>query len=170
MLILGILGILIGVAFFIVFVYRGWSTYWVAPIAAVIVAVFNNLNPVEAVTKTFVGGMVDLIFSLFSIIFLGAILGKIYSDTGAAASIAKTLINRFVIHKQGKSQIKMAVLVLFIAFGLFTMGGIDGYTLTCTAFPICMLVAERLNIPRRFVPAMLCLNVAFMAAPGAPSD
>jgi H+/gluconate symporter-like permease len=48
------------------------------------------------------------------------------------------------------------------------MGGIDGYVLVFTMFPVALILAEACNIPRRFIPGMLVLNCAFMAAPGAP--
>lgn len=68
----------------------------------------------------------------------------------------------------GENQVRVAILVLLIVEGLMTMGGIDGYILTFTTFPICLIIAETVDIPRRFIPGMLVLNCAFMAAPGAP--
>ena len=47
-------------------------------------------------------------------------------------------------------------------------GGIDGYVLVFTLFPISLVFAKVCDIPRRFVPALLCLNCAFIFAPGSP--
>lgn len=188
--IIGLLGIVVALVLFLLLVYKGWSSYWVAPICAVIVAVTNVidtdpmnsaaatilartgldavLNKAQIFQSAFIYGMFDVAFQLFSIIFLGAILGKIFTDTGAASSIAKTLTNRFVIKSSGTKQVRIAIFVLLVMSGLLTMGGIDGYILVFTMFPICMIVAEVVNIPRRYVPGMLALNCAFMTAPGAP--
>jgi H+/gluconate symporter-like permease len=165
--IIGLIGIILALALFLVLVYKGWSSYWVAPLCALVVAVFNQLNPVDAVSS-YIGGIVDLAGSLFSIVFLGAMLGRAFSDTGAASAIAKTLTNKLVLGKKGNTQVRVALLVILIVAGLCTMGGIDGYVLTFTMFPICVVMAEMVDIPRRFIPAMICLNCAFMAAPGAP--
>ncbi len=58
--------------------------------------------------------------------------------------------------------------MLWFVSGVCTMGGIDGYVLTFTLLPICLVMAQMCDIPRRFIPAMFCLNCAFMTAPGAP--
>lgn len=165
---IGLLGILIGLALFLILVYKGWSSYWVAPICALIIALFNRMSLTQAITEHYIGGLTQLVSSLFSIVFLGAMLGKAFSDTGAAASIASTLTNKLVLGKQGDAQVRIALLVILIISGLCTMGGIDGYVLTFTMFPICVVIADMVDIPRRFLPAMVCLNCAFMAAPGAP--
>lgn len=164
---LGIIGIIIALALFLILVYKGWSSYWVAPICAVIVAVFNHMS-VGDTLDAYIGGITDLIASLFFIVFLGAILGKIYNDSGAATAIATTLTNKLVIKAKGEKQIRYGVLVILIVSALCTMGGIDGYILTFTLIPICFVMCEMLDIPRRFIGGMMCLNCAFMAAPGAP--
>lgn len=166
--ILGLFGIIAALVLFLVLVYKGCAPYWVVVISTVIVALTNGLGIVEAVTSNMLGGMVDVIMSLFSVVFLGAIFGKVYTDTGAAASIANTLLKAFVIKRDGKKRIAAAMVVLMIVAGLCTLGGIDGYVLTFTLFPICMVFAEVCDIPRRFIPGMFCLNCAFMTAPGAP--
>ena len=109
-----------------------------------------------------------MFIQLFGIIFLGVILGKIYSATKAAASIAKTLTVTFVTKKEGDAQVRIAILVMLIIAAAMTMGGIDGFVLTFTTFPIAFVIAEMVDIPRRFIPPMLMLNCAFMACPGAP--
>ncbi len=164
---IGIIGLVIAIILFLILVYKGWASYWVAPLCAIIVAVFNHMGPSQFVSS-YVQGITDLITSLFFIVFLGAILGKIYSDSGAAASIAETLTRKFVIKASGDKQIRLGVLVVLIVSALCTMGGIDGYVLTFTLVPICFVMCEMLDIPRRYIGGMMTLNCAFMAAPGAP--
>ena len=168
MQIIGLLGIFLALILFIVLVYKGCLSYWAVMICVAVVALTNQMNLLEAFTGTFLNGLTELIFSLFSIIFLGAIFGRLFSDTGAASSIANFLINRFLPEDQAKNKVFTAVLILFIFSGLCTMGGIDGYIAIFTLVPIFMLVAKRCDIPRRFVAGMMFLNCMFMAAPGAP--
>ena len=49
--VIGFMGILIALILFLVLVYKGWSSYWVAPICALIVAITNNLNFKETIFK-----------------------------------------------------------------------------------------------------------------------
>jgi len=165
--VIGLIGIIIALALFLILVYKGWASHWVAPICAIIVAVFNQMAPEELISS-YVSGIADLMTSLFFIVFFGATLGKIYNDTGAASSIAKTLTNTFVIKRKGDAQIRAAIFAVLILTALLTMGGIDGYVLTFTVIPICFVISEMVDIPRRFIPGMMVLNCGFMAAPGAP--
>ena len=160
---IGVIGIIVALVLFLVLVYKGVSSFIVAPVCAVVVAVTNAMNPVTTF-YTFAQGLGDMIVQLFAIV----VLGKLYTDTKAAASIAKTLTVTFIAKREGKTQVRIAILIMMIIAGLMTMGGIDGFVLTFTTFPIAMIIAEMVKIPRRFVPAMLMLNCAFMACPGAP--
>lgn len=166
---IGLIGIIVALLIFLLLTYKGFSTFYVSAICAVIVAVTNSLNPLTAFTTNYVTGLVDIITSLFAIIFLGAILGKLFADTGAASSIANTLIKTFIKDGQSeKKKIGVGLLILLIFSGLCTMGGIDAYIQVFTLFPVTLIIAEACNIPRRFVPGMITLNCAFVAAPGAP--
>ena len=164
---IGIIGIIVALILFMVLVYKGISSFIVAPICAVIVAVTNAMSPVETF-YTYADGLGQMFIQLFGIIFLGVILGKIYSASKAAASIAKTLTVTFITKKQGDAQVRIAILVMLVIAGAMTLGGIDGFVLTFTTFPIAFVIAEMVDIPRRFIPPMLMLNCAFMACPGAP--
>ncbi|MGI5937016.1 MAG: hypothetical protein ACOX7I_09530 [Oscillospiraceae bacterium] len=165
---LGLAGIIVAMILFLVLVYKGCTPYWAAIICAIIVALTNRMGIVEAVTDKFVNGMLEVIISLFSVVFLGAIFGRVYQDTGAAESIANALMKGFVLKREGKKRITAAVIVLMVVGALCTIGGIDGYVLLFTLFPICLIFAKVCDIPRRFVPALLCLNCAFIFAPGSP--
>lgn len=165
---LGLIGIIAALVIFLLLVYMGFSSYYVSAICAIIVAVTNTLDPLSAFTGTYVDGIYGIMTSLFSIVFLGCILGRIFTDTGAATSIATTLVNRFIGGKQGNQKVLAALVIMFVIGGLFTMGGIDGYVLTFTLFPVALYMADACDIPRRFIPGLLVLNCAFMAAPGAP--
>lgn len=166
--ILGFVGIIVALILFLVLVYRGWSSYWVGLICALIVVATNQLDFTKSITQSYVGGIANLVTTLFLMILLGAMLGKVFADTGAAASIVKTLTNKLVIGRKGDTQIRMALLSILIISASCTMGGIGAYVLTFTLFPICLVMAEMVDIPRRFIPGMISLNCAFLAAPGAP--
>lgn len=174
-MVLGLIGIVVALLLFLFLVYKGCSPFWTAILCAIVVVV-TNLVPGQNffaqiagnISGPFLDGLVSMITKLFSVIFLGSILGRLYGATGAAESIANTLTKAFVIKRKGKAQVAAAILVLWFVAAACTMGGIDGYVLTFTLFPISLIVFEMCDIPRRFIPAVFCLNCAFMVMPGAP--
>ena len=167
MAILGLVGIILGLVVFLVMVYKGNSPFWSAVIAAAIIALCNWMKPADAISS-YTQGIADLVGSMLPIVLGGAILGRVFSATGASTSMAKFLTNKMVLKRQGEAQVRIAILVVLIVAALCTMGGIDGYILTFTMFPICAVMAEMVDIPRRFLPGMITLNCGFMACPGAP--
>ena len=93
---LGLIGIIIGFCIILFLTFKNVNTIILAPIACVVVAIFNQLNPVEAFTDTYVSGMMSVLGMLLPIILLGTILGKVYTQTGAAESLADGFIKAFV--------------------------------------------------------------------------
>lgn len=178
--IIGLIGIVISLVLFMVLVYKGWHSYWTAMICAVIVALTNGvfwnnekgfLGGLEVFANTFAQGMIDLFATMFWVVILGAILGKLYEDSGMAYSIFKFL-NIFVdkaAKVSDKRAVRTAYLWLFIMGGLLTLGGIDPYVALFIMVPICALICQKLDIPRRLIPGMTCLFTCFIICPGAPS-
>ena len=192
---LGIIGIVIALAIFLYGAYKNVSVLYLAPLCAVIVAVTNGLNPTNAFTGLYVGqvdlnggatwegliaalsfeegsgmltitGLCGMITAVFPTVFLGGIFGKVLTDSGAAQCIAATMIDRFVMTVEGKEkQAKRAVLIMLLVECILTFGGVDGFVAIFATFPICMFMASRIGIPRRFVPAMLALSCGANSAP-----
>ena len=177
---LGIIGIIIALAIFLYGAYKNVSVLYLAPFCAVIVAITNGLNPTEAFTDLYVGaveenastgvwelgGLCGMIVSVFPTVFLGGIFGKVLSESGAAQSIAKTLVNKFVIPvSEREKQARRAVLIMLLIEVILCYGGVDGFVAIFATFPICMYMANRIGIPRRLVPAMLALSCGANSAP-----
>lgn len=177
--IIGLIGIVVSLVLFMVLVYKGWHSYWTAMICAVIVALTNGLfwgeggflASLESFAGTFAQGMIDLFGTMFWVVMLGAILGKLYEDSGMAYSIFK-FMNIF-IDKSSKVSEKRALhtayLWLFIMGGLLSLGGIDPYVQLFLMVPICAQICRKLDIPRRLIPGMNCLFTCFIICPGCPN-
>lgn len=166
--ILGLIGIILALVLFLVLTYKGHSVFWTSAVCAAVVVLFNWMDAATAIGSYF-SNMAMLVTELGAILLGGVMLGKVFTDSGAAESLANALIKIFVRKdKASNTQVRLALLALLILAAACTMGGIDGFVLTFSLFPICVIVAKMVDIPRRFIPAMLCLNCAFMAAPGAP--
>ncbi len=165
---LGIIGIIIAIVFFIYMVYKGWRNLYISIIAVAIVCITNQMNFVEQLTNGWLTGVVTMITTVFSVIFLGTIFGRIYSATGASYSIARWLTNTFIAGRDEKKAVRNAVISYFVIGSLVIIGGIDCFAAFFSLFPIAVIMAQKANIPRRFLPGMLYLNCAFFACPGVP--
>ncbi len=178
---IGIIGIVVALIVFLWGAYKNVSVLYLAPIAGIIVAVTNGINPTEAFTSLHigkvapsmadptvyeVGGVAGMLIQVFPTIFLGGLLGKVMTDSGAADSIATTLVRKFVLSVNNQEkQARRAVLIMLLIECILTFGGVDGFVAVFATFPICMIMAEKVGIPRRFVPAMLCLSCGANSAP-----
>jgi H+/gluconate symporter-like permease len=146
---IGLIGIIAALVVFLILTDYGFSTFYTAAVCAIIVALTNAMSPLTAFTATYVTGLESMLEALVSVIFLGTIFGKVFTDTGTASSIATTMIDKFVKNRQGKSKVMAAIIIMIIIGSLCTMGGIDGYILTFTMFPVALILAEACNIPRK---------------------
>lgn len=168
----GLIGIIIAVVLFMFLIYKGFNVLYVGPLCALIVALTNTIEgmtPVTAITQTFVGGITSSITSLFSMLFFGAIFGKIMQDTGGTTALLRIFTKNFIFKTENKkSQIRRAVLSIIIISAMMTWGGIDAYTQLFITFACGMIIAKQIGLPRRCVPSFMTLGCAFIAAPAAP--
>ncbi len=166
---LGIIGIVLAFALLLFLTFRNVSTIISAMLSVVVVVVFNGLSLNSALNETYVGGIVNIITVLFMMILLGTILGQVYTETGAAVSIADTFIKAFVNKAQGDKKIRIACGVIIVISCLFQFGGIDSFIVLFTTFPIVVTMWRRLNLPRRLIPGMLLCSTGVGACAGAPT-
>lgn len=156
-------GIFLGLAIMIFLAYRGYSILWVAPVSAMIVAVFGGLSLLPAYTETYMGGLVAFVLSWFPMFMLGAIFGKIMEVTGSARSIAKKLASLIGADK--------AVLAVIISTGIMVYGGISLFVVVFAIYPISVTLFREANLPRRLIPGCIACGAftfAMTAFPGSP--
>jgi len=165
----GIVGIVIAFAFLLLLTFQNISTIILAMVCALIVAIFNQIPVVTALTEIYVGGIANTIILLFPLVLLGTILGKIYTESGASTSIANTFIKVFVEKATGERKIRVACAVIIIVSCLFQFGGIDSFIVLFTTFPIIVTMFKNLDIPRKYIPGMAMCSVGVGACPGAPT-
>ncbi|MCI8993197.1 MAG: GntP family permease [Eubacterium sp.] len=165
---LGLIGIIIGFCIILFFTFKNVNTIILAPIACIVVAVFNQLNPVKAFSNMYVQGMVSVLGMLLPVIMLGTILGKVYTQTGAAEALADGFIRVFVDRAKGENKVRVAVAVIVILSFLLCLGGIDAFIVLYTTFPIVVRMWKKLDMPRKYIPGILMCSTAAAVCPGAP--
>lgn len=85
---ISLLGIVIGLALFILLAYMGYNTIIVAIASAMVVAVFGGMNPFVALTEAFMPKTVGFMQGYFLIFLFSALFARFMGDSGAAPSIA----------------------------------------------------------------------------------
>lgn len=161
--VISLIGILVGLCLLICLAYRGHSIIWVAPICAVVVAVFGGLNILDAYLGDYLKGAADYIISWFPAFFLGAIYGKLMDATGAARSLANKLVSLI-----GP---RFALLAVVIPCLLMTYGGISLFVVVFVIYPMGYAIYREADLPRTLLPGAIAygaFGITMTAIPGSP--
>src|SRR6201998_839105 len=160
----GLLGILIGLGLLIWFAFRGWSVLLLAPLAALIAAMFSREPLLAHWTQTFMLSAAGFLAQFFPLFLLGALFGKLMEDSGSVAAIAS-----FMTQRLGPQR---AVLAVVLAGALVTYGGVSLFVAFFVLAPMAQELFRAAGIPRRLMPAAIVLGTStftMSALPGTPS-
>lgn len=161
---MSLLGIVLGLGLLMLFAFKGKSLIWAAPVCAAVVALFGGLNPLPAYAETYMQGFVGFTQRWFPVFMLGAIFGKILEISGGAQSVTK-----FIVQKLGKEK---AILVSIIAAAVLTYGGVSGFVVIFSMYPIVIGLFREANISRSLIPATIytgAFTFTMVATPGTPA-
>src|SRR5215471_8354910 len=164
MALLGLVGILIGLGLLIWLAYRGWSVLFLAPLAAMVTALFSAEPLLAHLTQTFMGSAAGFFGQFFPLFLLGAVFGKLMEDSGSVTAIA-----RFITKKLGTQR---AMLAVVLAGALVTYGGVSLFVAFFVLAPMARQLFRSAAIPRRLMPAAIVLGTStftMSALPGTPS-
>lgn len=139
---MGVVGCILGFLVVIYLCYKDWSVYIASIVGAAVVIAFNVLPFMDTLLGSYVNGMFVPIKSFFFLLLFGSIQSKIYSESGAAFSIADTIMSKLL--RPGASNTKKNVIAL-------------------TIFEYC-------DIPKRFILGVLAAaSYTFtLTMPGSP--
>ncbi|MGB6394932.1 MAG: GntP family permease [Bradyrhizobium sp.] len=161
---MGLLGILIGLGLLISFAFRGWSVLMLAPLAALIAALFSREPLLAHWTQTFMASAAGFLAQFFPVFLLGALFGKLMEDSGSVAAIAN-----FMMQRLGPQR---AMLAVVLAGALVTYGGVSLFVAFFVLAPMAQELFRVAGIPRRLMPAAIVLGTStftMSALPGTPS-
>jgi len=161
---MGLLGILAGLGFLVWLSFRGWSVLILAPVAALIVALFSGEPLLAHWTQTFMIAAAGFIAQFFPLFLVGAVFGKLMDDSGSVAEIT-----RFMTEKLGTER---AILAVVLAGALVTYGGVSLFVAFFVIAPMAQGLFRTANIPNRLMPAAIALGTmtfTMSAMPGTPA-
>ena len=162
--VLGLIGILSGLGLLIWLAFRGWSVLLLAPLAAMVAALFAGEPLLAHWTQTFMGSAATFLAQFFPIFLLGALFGKLMEDSGSVTAIAE-----FMIKRLGSGH---AILAVVLAGAIVTYGGVSLFVAFFVLAPMARNLFRSANIPRRLMPAAIVLGTStftMSALPGTPS-
>ena len=167
--ILGIVGILLGIAILMYFTFQKLDVVWLSVIAAMVVAICNRALSLETYTETFMSGAAGFIKTYTPIFLVGCMFAALYSESGASQVIAKTIIRTFAkggVH--GPRGIWVAVLSSFAITTVFYLGGIDAMASIIARVPLVIGFFKEVNLPRRYIPGCIYIGSMMSSLPGSP--
>ncbi|MDK6298220.1 GntP family permease [Staphylococcus caprae] len=167
---IGTIGIILGILFIIYLAMKGYSILIIGPIASIIVILTNRLPFFDSLIGTkdsYMTGLAGFIISFFGVFLLGSLLAKYMDQSGAAQSIAETIIS-----KVGTSNPYSILVAIFIITAILTYGGISLFVVVFVLVPLAKPLFKELDIAWNLIgiPIMLGLGTFTMTMlPGTPS-
>ncbi len=159
-----ILALLVSLIGLMYFAYRGISVLILAPIMAGLAVLLSQDNVLAYYTQVFMPALGGYLLKYFPIFALGAIFGKLMSDTGAAKSVGE-----FLASKLGPDR---AIFTTVFACALLTYGGVSLFVVAFCMYPIAKDLFARGNVSLRLIPGSIALGsftFTMTALPGTPS-
>lgn len=148
---LGVIGIILSLGLLMYLAYRGITVLILAPILALLAALFTAGTPLlPTYTEVFMTSVANYLRQYFPIFLLGAIFGKVMEDTGAAKAIA-----HFIANKIGKDK---AILAVVLSCGILTYGGVSLFVVGFAVYPIAAHLFKEAGIPKRLIPGSIALG------------
>ena len=89
---LGVIGCILGFLIVIYLCYKDWSVYLATFAGACVVIACNTLPFIDSLVGDYVSGMFTAVKSFFFMILFGCLQSKIYTESGAAYTIAGVVI------------------------------------------------------------------------------
>jgi len=177
---LGIIGIIVGMAVLIYGAYKGISTIILAPLCGFLIALFNGMPLLDTFTKTMLDGVCIYVKAMLGPVLMGCIIAALYNKSGAALSIANALYDAFTVKARKRAaageQVVMspvlAIITIFVIGTVLAYSGMNPVVLMFILFPIAMDLFSKANMPREMGPGVVlgALATAACSMPGTTSD
>lgn len=160
---LEILVLLLALILFALLAFKQISALILAPLVTIFVIVFSGLPILENLKNAFMPAASSYFSKYFLVFFVGALFGAVYQFTGAAESIARSIIK--------VSNDRFVVPLVMVITGILTYGGVSGFVVFFVMYPIALQMFKKANITRILIPAAISAGcwTWSMTAPGSPS-
>lgn len=162
--IIGVLGLVLGLATLIFLGFRGWGMVPTSIVAAFVVIITNRMDVWEAISVHYAEYMRNYAGNYLTLFFLGTLFGTLMGKSGAAKSIACKIVDLLGV--------KHALLVVVVISAVLSYGGVSLFVIVFTIYPIALVLFKEGNVSKRLFPAALflgCATFTMVGLPGTPA-
>ena len=168
---LGIIGIVIAVAFLIYATMKNYEPVYTLIVVALVLAVTNGLNFEGAWLTTLMEGSTSVFVGMLPIFVTGMLFAAFFAVSGASKRVATSLLNfftRIFKPKPGREQDAgiwitiCSTCAISFYFGFF---GINGMVTIITLFPLVTQMMKKYNLNRKLMPILLMSNTCLVPIP-----
>lgn len=167
---IGVLGIIVGLVFFVVAAMKGWNVLITSIVTAIIIALTNGMdimNSMVGAEQSYVTGLAGFVQKNLLIFMGGAIMGEFMDKSGAARSIAQAIMG-----KVGTKSPYLVLLGIAAIGAILTYAGISMFVAMFALIPLARPMFKECNIPWHLFCAAWTLGAcSFTMAmiPGVPA-
>lgn len=167
---IGVIGIIVGLVFFVIAAMKGWNVLITSVVTAVIIAVTNGMGIADAMLgakSSYVTGLASFVQKNLLIFVGAAILGEYIDKSGAAKSIAQAIMS-----KVGTKSPYLVLLAIAAVGAILTYAGISMFVAMFALIPLARPIFKECNIPwHLFCAAWTLAACSFTMAmiPGVPA-
>ena len=167
---IGVIGIIVGLVFFVIAAMKGWNVLITSIVTAVIIAATNGMDIANAILGTqssYVTGLASFVQKNLLIFMGAAILGEYIDKSGAAKSIAQAIVG-----KVGTKSPYLVLLAIAAVGAILTYAGISMFVAMFALIPLARPIFKECNIPwHLFCAAWTLAACSFTMAmiPGVPA-
>ena len=158
---IGVLGILLSLALLMYLAYRGINVLILAPLLSLLAALSGgDTRMLATYTQVFMISLGGFVAKYFPLFLLGAIFGRLMSDSGSASVIARSIVAAL-----GPRQAPLAIV---LACGILTYGGVSVFVVVFAAYHVAVALFQTAGTPKRLIPAAILLGGATFTLSGIP--
>ena len=168
--ILGILGIILAILAIIYFSIKGLNTIIGAPLAGLIVILFNSMPVIDSflsAENSYLSALANFIVSNFAIFLLGSILAKYMEKSGATVAIADKILSMI-----GTDKPYNIMVAIFIIAAILTYGGVSMFVVCFALIPLAKPLFKKMNLKWNLVTIPVFAGMATFTLsmlPGTPA-
>lgn len=168
---MGVIGCILGFLVVIYLSYKDWSVYLATFFGACVVILFTWQNFITSLSDVFIPGVYTAVKGFFFLLMFGCIQSYIYRESGAANSIANTIMKLLLRDNASDTQKNIIGMGIILAIGaVLNLGGIIAGVVIVLMYPIALSVFERCNIPKKYILGVLGAGsyTFTLSIPGSP--
>ncbi|MFC0211419.1 GntP family permease [Paenibacillus chartarius] len=162
-MVIQVIAIFLALGLLMVFAYRGFPVVIFAPIFVLVAVAISGQALLPSYSETYMTNAANYIKTYFPIFLLGAVFGKMMEMSGAASSIAQSIVKAL-----GS---KRAILSVVLACAVLTYGGVSLFVVAFAVYPFAAAIFREADIPKRLIPGTIALGAftfTMDAFPGTP--